>query len=102
MDGDSLQHSYSSPSAPIAVLHCLGGYIVKKVATMMGCNDCHVALKAASDVPCAAILNKLSSLLPDVLKHPSADLTCMLSGIECVIEWQAKSNNVFGCLFWTS
>lgn len=101
VDGDSLQHSYSSPSENTAVLHYLGSYIVQKVVKMTSCSDCHATLEAGSDVPRAAILNVLRSFVPGTLKHASGALTGMLSGIECVIERQTRSNKVFRNLFWT-
>lgn len=100
-DADSLQQSDSRPFASTAVLHYLGGYVAKKSAKMTDCSDCHATLVAASDVPPAAILTELRSFVPGALKNPSGALTCMLSGIECIIERQTKSNKVFGDLFWT-
>ncbi|KAH8029949.1 hypothetical protein HPB51_005973 [Rhipicephalus microplus] len=100
VDGDALQRSDSRSAASTAVLYYLGGYVVKKAAKMTSCSDCHCTLEAAPDAAPAAVLTELRSFVPGALKHPSAALTCMLSGIECVIERHTKSNQVFGDLFW--
>ncbi|KAL3172073.1 hypothetical protein MRX96_043484 [Rhipicephalus microplus] len=100
VDGDALQRSDSRSAASTAVLYYLGGYVVKKAAKMTSCSDCHCTLESASDAAPAAVLTELRSFVPGALKHPSAALTCMLSGVECVIERHTKSNQVFGDLFW--
>ncbi|KAL3186860.1 hypothetical protein MRX96_004797 [Rhipicephalus microplus] len=100
VDGDALQRSDSRSAASTAVLYYLGGYVVTEAAKMTSCSDCHCTLEAAPDAAPAAVLTELRSFVPGALKHPSAALTCMLSGIECVIERHTKSNQVFGDLFW--
>ncbi|KAL3212218.1 hypothetical protein MRX96_036065, partial [Rhipicephalus microplus] len=94
VDGSALQRSDSRSAASTAVLYYLGGYVVKKAAKMTSCSDCHCTLEAASDAAPAAVLPELRSFVPGALKHPSAALTCMLSGIECIIERHTKSNQL--------
>lgn len=100
-EGDTLQHSYCRPAATDAVLYYLGGYIVKKASRFSDCDDCKATVKGSGNVPAAAILTEMRSFVPGALQHPSDALTCLLSGIEQVIEENTEAKQVFGDLFWS-
>ncbi|KAL3242036.1 hypothetical protein MRX96_021568 [Rhipicephalus microplus] len=95
------QRAGDRPAATDAVLYYLGGYIVKKASRFSDCDDCKATVKGSGNVPAAAILTEMRSFVPGALQHPSDALTCLLSGIEQVIEENTEVKQVFGDLFWS-
>ncbi|KAH6935921.1 hypothetical protein HPB50_011458 [Hyalomma asiaticum] len=83
---DEFQHNYNRPVARDAVLYYLAGYVVKKAGTFSTCTDCVSTLTDTCNVPPAALMTEVRSYVPSALQQPSSAPTCLLSGIEGVIE----------------
>lgn len=74
----------------------LAVYVVEKEEKFTTRADCLGTLTGSCNVATPANLTNMLSYVPGALQQPSSALTCLLSGIDDVIEVKTPSKMVFG------